>query len=353
MELGVYTFAEATPDPATGRTISAEERLRDLLEEIELADQVGLDVFGVGEHHRSDYVVSAPPIVLAAAAVRTKRIRLTSAVTVLSSDDPVRVFQDFATVDLLSHGRAEIMAGRGSFIESYPLFGYSLDDYDQLFSEKLQMLLEIRKDVRVTWKGELTQSLNDVGVYPRPVQNPLPVWIAVGGTPQSVVRAGTLGLPLALAIIGGSPERFVPMADLYRESARRAGHDPATLQLSINSHGLIADSAQDAADTAWPAYADTMGRIGRERGWPPPTRRQFDAERSPRGAMLLGSPQEVIDKILFEHELFGMTRFLIQFSVGTLPHATIMRSIELYGTQVAPVVRKEVESRNAAAMAAS
>jgi probable LLM family oxidoreductase len=353
MELGVYTFAEATPDPATGRTISAEERLRDLLEEIELADQVGLDVFGVGEHHRSDYVVSAPPIVLAAAAVRTKRIRLTSAVTVLSSDDPVRVFQDFATVDLLSHGRAEIMAGRGSFIESYPLFGYSLDDYDQLFSEKLQMLLEIRKDVRVTWKGELTQSLNDVGVYPRPVQNPLPVWIAVGGTPQSVVRAGTLGLPLALAIIGGSPERFVPMTDLYRESARRAGHDPATLQLSINSHGLIADSAQDAADTAWPAYADTMGRIGRERGWPPPTRRQFDAERSPRGAMLLGSPQEVIDKILFEHELFGMTRFLIQFSVGTLPHATIMRSIELYGTQVAPVVRKEVESRNAAAMAAS
>jgi probable LLM family oxidoreductase len=353
MELGVYTFAEATPDPATGRTISAEERLRDLLEEIELADQVGLDVFGVGEHHRSDYVVSAPPIVLAAAAVRTKRIRLTSAVTVLSSDDPVRVFQDFATVDLLSHGRAEIMAGRGSFIESYPLFGYSLDDYDQLFSEKLQMLLEIRKDVRVTWKGELTQSLNDVGVYPRPVQNPLPVWIAVGGTPQSVVRAGTLGLPLALAIIGGSPERFVPMADLYRESARRAGHDPATLQLSINSHGLIADSAQDAADTAWPAYADTMGRIGRERGWPPPTRRQFDAERSPRGAMLLGSPQEVIDKILFEHELFGMTRFLIQFSVGTLPHATIMRSIELYGTQVAPVVRKEVESRNAAAVAAS
>jgi alkanesulfonate monooxygenase SsuD/methylene tetrahydromethanopterin reductase-like flavin-dependent oxidoreductase (luciferase family) len=245
------------------------------------------------------------------------------------------------------------MAGRGSFIESYPLFGYSLDDYDQLFSEKLQMLLEIRKDVRVTWKGELTQSLNDVGVYPRPVQNPLPVWIAVGGTPQSVVRAGTLGLPLALAIIGGSPERFVPMADLYRESARRAGHDPATLQLSINSHGLIADSAQDAADTAWPAYADTMGRIGRERGWPPPTRRQFDAERSPRGAMLLGSPQEVIDKILFEHELFGMTRFLIQFSVGTLPHATIMRSIELYGTQVAPVVRKEGESRNAAVMAAS
>jgi len=353
MELGVYTFAEATPDPATGRTISAADRLRDLLEEIELADQVGLDVFGVGEHHRADYVVSAPAVVLAAAAVRTKRIRLTSAVTVLSSDDPVRVFQSFATVDLLSGGRAEIMAGRGSFIESYPLFGYSLDDYDDLFSEKLQMLLEIRKDVRVTWKGNMTQSLNDLGVYPRPIQNPLPVWIAVGGTPQSVVRAGTLGLPLAIAIIGGAPERFVPMADLYRESARRAGHDPATLQLSINSHGLIADSAQDAADTAWPAYADTMGRIGRERGWPSPTRRQFDAEASPRGAMLLGSPQEVIDKILFEHELFGMTRFLIQFSVGTLPHATIMRSIELYGTQVAPVVRKEVKSRNSAAVTAS
>ncbi len=347
MELGVYTFAEATPDPATGKVVSSERRLADLMEEIELADQVGLDVFGVGEHHRPDYVVSAPAIVLAAAAVRTKRIRLTSAVTVLSSDDPVRVFQQFATVDLLSGGRAEIMAGRGSFIESYPLFGYDLNDYDELFSEKLAMLLTIREQVKVTWNGKHTQSLDDRGVYPRPVQNPLPVWIAVGGTPASVARAGTLGLPLAIAIIGGSPERFVPFADLYRESARRAGHDPDTLQLSINSHGLIGDDPEETANIAWPAYADTMGRIGRERGWPPPTRRHFETERSQRGAMLLGSPQQVIDKILFEHELFGMTRFMIQFSVGTLPHAVIMRSIELYGTKVAPAVRKAISDRKA------
>ena len=348
MELGVYTFAEATPDPATGKVVSSQRRLADLIEEIELADQAGLDVFGVGEHHRPDYVVSAPAIVLAAAAVRTKRIRLTSAVTVLSSDDPVRVFQQFATVDLLSGGRAEIMAGRGSFIESYPLFGYDLDDYDELFTEKLAMLLTIRDQVKVTWNGKHTQSLDDRGVYPRPVQNPLPVWIAVGGTPQSVARAGTLGLPLAIAIIGGSPERFVPFADLYRESARRAGHDPDTLQLSINSHGLIGDDAEETADIAWPAYADTMGRIGRERGWPPPTRRHFETERSQRGAMLLGNPQQVIDKILFEHELFGMTRFMIQFSVGTLPHAVIMRSIELYGTKVAPAVRKAISKKKKA-----
>jgi probable LLM family oxidoreductase len=347
MELGVYTFAEATPDPATGKVVSSERRLADLMEEIELADQVGLDVFGVGEHHRPDYVVSAPAIVLAAAAVRTKRIRLTSAVTVLSSDDPVRVFQQFATVDLLSGGRAEIMAGRGSFIESSPLFGYDLEDYEELFTEKLAMRLTIREQVKVTWNGKHTQSLDDRGVYPRPVQNPLPVWIAVGGTPASVARAGTLGLPLAIAIIGGSPERFVPFADLYRESARRAGHDPDTLQLSINSHGLIGDDPEETANIAWPAYADTMGRIGRERGWPPPTRRHFETERSQRGAMLLGSPQQVIDKILFEHELFGMTRFMIQFSVGTLPHAVIMRSIELYGTKVAPAVRKAISDRKA------
>jgi len=345
MELGVYTFAEATPDAQTGKTVSAERRLLDLLEEIELADQVGLDVFGVGEHHRPDYVVSAPAVVLAAAAVRTKRIRLTSAVTVLSSDDPVRVFQDFSTVDLISGGRAEIMAGRGSFIESYPLFGYDLDDYDELFSEKLQMLLKLREETIVSWQGRLTQSLENRGVYPRPIQNPLPIWIAVGGTPESVVRAGTLGLPLAIAIIGGAPQRFVPFADLYRQSAEQGGHDLSKLQLSINSHGLIGDDSEETANIAWPAYADTMGRIGRERGWPPPTRRQFDAERSPHGAMVLGSPQQVIDKILYEYDLFRMTRFLIQFTVGTLPHAVVMRSIELYGTKVAPVVRQEVASR--------
>ena len=345
MELGIYTFAETTPDPATGVTISAQQRLADLMEEIELADQVGLDVFGVGEHHRSDFSVSSPAVVLAAAASRTKRIRLTSAVTVLSSDDPVRVFQDFSTLDVLSNGRAEIMAGRGSFIESYPLFGYSLDDYDELFAEKLQMLLALRESEKISWQGKHTQTINNLGVYPRPVQDPLPVWIAVGGTPQSVIRAGTLGLPLAIAIIGGAPERFVEFANLYRESARRAGHDLSKLQLSINSHGLIADSAQEAADIAFPAYAITMGRIGRERGWPPPTRRQFDAERSPKGSMVLGSPQEVIDKILYEHGLFGMTRFLIQFTVGTLPHDVVMKSIELFGTVVAPAVRSALTSR--------
>jgi len=342
MEIGIYTFAERTPDARTGALVSAEQRLADLLEEIELADRVGLDVFGVGEHHRPDYVVSSPAVVLAAAAARTKRIRLASAVTVLSSDDPVRVFQDFATLDLLSHGRAEIMAGRGSFIESFPLFGYSLDDYDALFAEKLDLLLALRRSERVTWAGRHRPRLDDLAVFPRPVQDPLPVWLAVGGTPQSLVRAGTLGLPLALAIIGGMPERFVPMVELYRESARRAGHDPASLQVGINSHGFIADTSAEAADEAWPPYADTMGRIGRERGWPPPTRDRFEAERSPRGALLVGDPQEVIDKILFEHELFGNTRFLMQMSVGTMPHERIMRSIELLGTVVAPAVRKAV-----------
>ena len=345
MELGIYTFAERTADPATGQTVSAAQRLSDLIEEIELADQVGLDVFGVGEHHRPDYVVSAPAVVLAAAAARTSRIRLTSAVTVLSSDDPVRVFQDFATLDLLSGGRAEIMAGRGSFIESFPLFGHDLQDYGALFDEKLDLLLALRETERVTWRGTHRAAIDDRPVFPRPLQDPLPVWIAVGGTPQSVVRAGSLGLPMALAIIGGAPERFVPLVQLYRESARRAGHDPETLQLGINSHGFIADDATQAANDAFPPYFDVMGRIGRERGWPPPTRAQFDAERSPRGALLIGDPQAVIDKILFEHELFGNTRFLIQLSVGTMPHAKILRAIELYGTVVAPMVRKAVNSR--------
>jgi probable LLM family oxidoreductase len=345
MELGIYSFAEATPDPVTGRTISPEQRLANLLEEIELADQVGLDVFGVGEHHRPDYIVSTPAVVLAAAASRTSRIRLTSAVTVLSSDDPVRVFQEYSTLDLLSHGRAEIMAGRGSFIESFPLFGYDLQDYDTLFAEKLELLLALREQERITWQGRHRPSIQDRAVYPRPVQTPLPVWIAVGGTPQSIVRAGTLGLPLALAIIGGAPERFVPLVQLYRESARRAGHDPETLQVGINSHGFIASDSAEAVEAAFPPYLDVMGRIGRERGWPPPTRAQFDAERSRRGALLIGSPQEVIDKILFEHELFGNTRFLVQLSVGTMPHDKLLRAIELFGTEVAPVVRTEVGKR--------
>jgi len=340
VELGIYTFAQNSPDPSTGESLSGEQRMANLMEEIELADQVGLDVIGIGEHHRPDYLVSTPAVILAAAAMRTKRIRLSSAVTVLSSDDPVRVFQEYATVDLLSGGRAEIMAGRGSFIESFPLFGYDLNDYDELFAEKLDLLLALRKSTHVTWQGHHRPSIDDLGVYPRPVQDPLPVWIAVGGTPQSVIRAGTLGLPLAVAIIGGVPARFVDLVSLYRESARRAGHDPATLPVSINSHGFIADDAQQAADDAWPPYLDAMGRIGRERGWPPPTRERYEAERSPRGALLVGDPQQVIDKILHEYELFRMDRFLLQFSVGSMPHAKMMRCIELYGTVVAPAVRK-------------
>ncbi|HEY0995973.1 MAG TPA: LLM class flavin-dependent oxidoreductase [Gemmatimonadaceae bacterium] len=340
MELGIYSFADMGRDPVTGHVTDARERLQDLVEEIVLADQVGLDVFGVGEHHRPDYAVSAPAVVLAAAAARTQRIRLTSAVTVLSSDDPVRVFQEFATVDNLSNGRAEIMAGRGSFIESYPLFGYDLDDYDALFAEKLDLLLALRETERITWQGTLRPSIRDRGVYPRPVQQPIPVWIAVGGTPASVVRAATLGLPLAIAIIGGEPARFAPFLTLYRDSARTAGRDPATLPVSINSHVYVAATSQRAADEFWPGYAEAMGRIGRERGWPPMSRPQYEALRGPQGALAVGSPQQVIDKILYQHELFGHQRFMAQVSVGPMAHAQTMRAIELIGTEVAPAVRK-------------
>jgi len=346
LELGLYSFAE-TPPQLSSTGAAAAERLRDLLEEIELADQVGLDVFGVGEHHRADYAVSSPAVVLAAAAARTKKIKLTSAVTVLSSDDPVRVFQDFATLDLISGGRAEIMVGRGSFIESFPLFGYDLRDYDELFTEKLDLLLKLRSGDSVSWAGRHRPALDDATVYPRPLRE-LPVWIAVGGTPQSVIRAGTLGLPMALAIIGGAPERFGPFVELFRDSARKAGHDPAKIPLSINSHGLIADTAEAAVEVAYPPYVEVMGRIGRERGWPPPTRKQFDVERSPRGSMLLGSVDEVTDKILREHELFGNSRFLIQFTVGPTPHDKVMRSIELFGTKVAPQVRQSAGGSRAA-----
>jgi probable LLM family oxidoreductase len=339
IEFGLYTFVENTPD-RTGVTIAPKERMANLLEEAALADQVGLDVFGIGEHHRADYLAATPAVVLAAIAARTSRIRLNSAVTVLSSDDPVRVFQEFSTLDLLSNGRAEIIAGRGSFIESFPLFGYALQDYDALFTEKLELLMKLRTEERVTWQGRFRAPLNDQPVFPRPVQNPIPLWIAVGGTPQSVVRAATLGLPMALAIIGGSPERFVPYTDLYREAWEKAGRDPSAVQLSINSHGFLADSTAAAAEAAFHPYMHQMGKIGRERGWPPPTKHQYDAERSPKGAILIGDPQAVIDKILWEHELFGMTRFTIQFSVGSMPHREMLRSIELYGTVVAPAVRK-------------
>ena len=340
MEIGLYTFAETRLDPATGRQLGAGQRVRDLLEEIELADQVGLDVFGVGEHHRPDYAVSAPAVVLAAAAARTTRIRLTSAVSVLSSDDPVRVFQDFATLDLISDGRAEIMAGRGSFTESFPLFGQDLEDYDALFAEKLDLLLRVRESERVIWRGRHRPDIEDRGVYPRPAQDPLPVWIAVGGTPASVARAATLGLPMALAIIGGEAERFRPTVELYRETAERAGHDPATLPISINSHGFLDDDAGRAADLAFPPFAETMGRIGRERGWPPPTRQRFDAEATLRGALFVGDPDRVVDKILYQHELFRHDRFLLQLTVGPMPHADVLHAIELLGTRVAPAVRK-------------
>jgi probable LLM family oxidoreductase len=350
VELGVYTFAELRADPRTGETISPEQRVRNLLEEIELAEQVGLDVFGVGEHHRPDFVVSAPAVVLGAAAVRTKRIRLTSAVTVLSSDDPVRVFEEFATLDLLSGGRAEIMAGRGSFIESFPLFGYDLADYDELFAEKLELLLQLRESVRVTWSGKHRAPLDDVGVYPRPLQDPLPIWVAVGGNPESAVRAGMLGLPMALAIIGGQPERFAPFADLHREAAEKAGH--GRLPLSINSHAYVADTSQQAAEEFFPSYAEMMNAIGRERGWSGIRRPDFDALRTRRGALVVGSPQEVIEKILFQYEIFGHDRFLGQISVGTMPHDKVMRAIELLGTEVAPVVREEV-ARRASSVASS
>ena len=338
MELGIYTFVENTPDPSTGKVLSPEVRVRHLLEEVVLADEVGLDVFGIGEHHRPEYVSSAPAVLLAAAAARTKRIRLTSAVTVLSSDDPVRVFQDFATLDLISGGRAEIMVGRGSFIESFPLFGYDLADYDELFEEHLALLLKVREQERVTWSGRHRPAIADRGVYPRPVQNPLPIWIAVGGTPQSAVRAGALGLPMALAIIGGLPERFKPMAELHRRAAERAGHPRP--RLSINSHGFIADTSQEAADVAFPSLKYQMDRIGRERGWPPMTRAQYDASITLRGANFIGSPQQIVEKILFQHEIFGHDRFLLQLTVGSLPHEKVLRAIELFGTEVAPAVRR-------------
>jgi probable LLM family oxidoreductase len=347
MQLGVYTFGVNGPDPRTGEHTPNARRLQELVEEIELADQVGLDVFGVGEHHRQDFVVSSPQIVLAAGAARTSRIRLTSAVTVLSSADPVRTFQDFAHIDLISGGRAEIMAGRGSFIESFPLFGKDLDHYDELFAEHLDLLLALRSQNPITWQGRHRPALTDADIQPRPVQVPLPVWIAVGGNPQSVIRAGVLGVPMALAIIGGEPARFAPFAELHREAVSRAGHDP--VPLSLNLHGYVAETSQRAADEWFPSFAEVMTRLGRERGWPPLTRAQYDRSLELQGANVVGDPQQVAEKILWQHEIFGHDRTLLQFSVGPLPHADVMRSIELFGTEVAPIVRDEVARRAAAA----
>jgi probable LLM family oxidoreductase len=339
MELGINSFGDVRVDPATGRQIEPAKAMKELINQIELADQLGLDVFGLGEHHRAEFLISSPAVVLAAAAARTKRIKLGSAVTVLSSDDPVRVFQDFATLDLLSEGRAEILAGRGSFIESFPLFGYDLDDYDALFEEKLDLLLKLRDQEIVNWAGHFRPSIPNLPIYPQPFQKKLPIWLAVGGTPKSVVRAATIGLPLALAIIGGMPSRFVPMADLYRRTAGHLGTDPSTLAVSVNSIGFLADTSQAASNEFYPGYAEAFSRIGKERGWPPTTRAQYEAAISAEGALLVGSPQQVIDKILMEKEIFNLDRFVIQMSTGAASHSALMRSIELFGAVVAPAVK--------------
>lgn len=343
MELGVSTFGEIPIEHITGNAVNSQRRIDELIKEATLADEIGLDVFALGEHHRPDFVVSAPEVVLAAIAAVTKNIKLSSAVTVLSSADPVRVFQNFATLDLISKGRAEIMAGRGSFIESFPLFGYDLDDYNELFSEKLELLLKINNDEIVSWQGMHRASIEGLGVYPRPYQAKLPIWIAVGGTPASVVRAGNLNLPLTIAILGGSPAHFLPLVNLYRESAKKAGHDPAKLQLAINQHMYIADSSEQAADELWPSYSKMMNRIGRERGWSPMTRPQFEQLRGPGGPLLVGNAQEVADKIIYEHQLFGNTRFMVQTIAGDLPHAKLLHSIKLFGTETAAKVRAAIK----------
>jgi probable LLM family oxidoreductase len=343
MQLGIDSFAAAVADPLTGAVISPAERLRNLLEEIALADQVGLDVFGIGEHHRSEYLDSAPTVILGAAAALTKRIRLTSAVTVLSAADPVRVFQEFATLVLLSQGRAEIVAGRGSFTEAFPLFGLDLADYDALFEEKLDLLLQIRRETRVHWSGRFRPALEGQAIFPRPLQNPLPIWLGVGGTPDSFVRAGTLGLPLMVAIIGGEPARFRPLVDLYREAGARAGHDPAGLRVGLHSIGFLGESTRQAADDFFPGYARAFTQIGRERGWPPTTRAQYDRVRGPNGALLIGDPEAVAEKIVAVNAaLGGIARLNFQMTVATLPHAKMMRAIELLGTRVAPLVRREL-----------
>ena len=343
MEIGITTFVETTPDVETGKVTSHAERIREIVEEIVLADQVGLDVFGVGEHHRKDYAASAPAVILAAAASKTSRIRLTSAVTVLSSDDPVRVFQEFATLDAISNGRAEIMAGRGSFIESFPLFGYDLKDYDELYNEKLDLLLKIRESEMITWSGEHRAAIHNRGVYPRPVQHPLPVWIASGGTPQSVARAGVLGLPLVLAIIGGSPLQFAPLVQLYKNAAEQAGHDVSKLTVASHSHGFVGESIESAADKFFPSTQAAMNVLGRERGWGPYTRATFDHARSLEGALYVGDAQTVAEKIIFLRKNVGITRFMLHVPVGSMPHHEVLRAIELLGKEVAPLVRSEIE----------
>ena len=349
LQIGIDSFAAAIPDPVTGVALSAVDRMHHLLEEIELADQAGLDVFGIGEHHRAEFLDSAPPVILAAGAALTKQIRLTSAVTVLSAADPVRIFQQFATLDLISKGRAEIVAGRGSFIEAFPLFGLKLDDYDSLFAEKLELLLTIRETTQVYWSGKHRPPLTGQSVYPRPLQNPLPIWLGVGGTPDSFVRAGALGLPLMVAIIGGEPHRFRPLIELYREAGRRAGYSAGQLRVGLHCIGFLGDTTQQAADDFFPGYAHTFTEIGKERGWPPTTRAQFDATRGPTGALIIGDAETVTEKILYIHEaLGGISRITFQMGVSTLPHARMMHAIEILGNRVAPMVREELRVRTGA-----
>ncbi len=341
MQIGIDSFAAVVSDPATGTTLAPEIRLNNLIEEIVLADQAGVETFGVGEHHRPEFLDSAPAIILAAAATRTKHIKLTTAVTVLSAADPVRVFQEFSTLDLLSHGRAELVVGRGSFTEAYPLFGLELKDYDSLFAEKLDLLLALRESSHVTWSGRHRAPLNGVGVYPQPLQPKLPVWLGVGGTPESFVRAGTLGLPLMLAVIGGSHAHFRPLVDLYREAGRRAGHSPDVLKLGVHSIGFVGDTNQQAADDFFPGHAHLFTKIGRERGWAPVTRRQFDAMAGPHGAFLIGDAETVAEKVVLANEaLGGISRMTFQMTNVTLPHAKMQKAIELVGSKVIPLVRK-------------
>ena len=341
MQIGIDSFAAVISDPETGTTMSPAERLGNLIEEIEMADQVGLDSFGIGEHHRAEYLDSAPVVLLAAAAARTKQIRLTSAVTVLSADDPVRVFQNFATLDLISNGRAEMVVGRGSFGEAYPLFGLAFEDYDSLFVEKLDLLLEIRENIHVNWAGKHRAALTGQGVYPRPLQEKIPIWIGVGGTPASFARAGALGLPLMVAIIGGEPHRFKPLIDLYREAGSRAGFAASDLKVGLHQFGYAAETSQIASDEFFPGHARMFTHIGKERGWPPTTRSQFEATRGSTGAYLIGDPEGIAEKILRENEaLGGLARITFQMTNVGLPHKKMLRSIELLGTKVAPMVRK-------------
>lgn len=353
MEIGISTFGEITPDNVSGKAKNAHKRTLELIEEAKLADEVGLDVYAVGEHHRPDFVISAPEVLLGAMASVTKKIRLSSAVTVLSSTDPVRTFQNFATVDLLSSGRVEIMAGRGSFIESFPLFGYNLKDYNELFTEKLDLLLKINSSETITWQGKHRAAINGLGVYPRPIQASLPVWLAVGGTPESAIRAGKMNLPMALAILGGNPDRFVSFIDLFRQSAKAAGHDPSSLPLCINTHFFVAENEQTAADSLYPSYERMMNRIGRERGWSPLERVQYEYMRSPKGPLMVGDVQQAIDKILYLHELFGNTRYLAHLLVGDVPHKNVMKAIELLGTKIAPAVKAALGKRSTVSISTS